>query len=73
MTEANPCERPARLLTVEEVAERWQVAASQVYALVRAGKVPTVSIGRYYRFRLEDLEGWERRGGTEEIYSERRD
>jgi len=57
---------PARgnLLTAEEVAARWQVSRSQVYALVRSGKIPTVVIGRYYRFRLDALEEWELAGGT---------
>jgi excisionase family DNA binding protein len=73
MREPNLSEPARRLLTADEVAERWQVGRSHVYALVRAGKIPTVAIGRYYRFRLEDLEEWERRGGTEELYSERRD
>jgi excisionase family DNA binding protein len=73
MTEPNASQRPGRLLTADDVAERWQVSRSQVYALARAGKVPTVAIGRYYRFRLEELEEWERRGGTDELYSKRKD
>jgi excisionase family DNA binding protein len=55
----------SRLLTADDVAERWQVSRSQVYALVRAGKLPTVAIGRYYRFRLDALIEWEQHGGTE--------
>lgn len=54
-----------RLLTADDLAERWQVSRSQVYALVRAGKLPTVAIGRYYRFRLDALIEWEQRGGTQ--------
>lgn len=54
-----------RLLTADEVAERWQVPKSQVYRLARDGKVPAVSIGRYYRFRLAAIETWETNGGSE--------
>jgi excisionase family DNA binding protein len=53
-----------RLLTVDELAERWQLLPSQVYRLARNGKLPTVKLGRYRRWRLEDVEQFERNGGT---------
>jgi excisionase family DNA binding protein len=53
-----------RLLTAEQVAERWQVPRSQVYRLAREGKLPAVAIGRYYRFRVAALTEWEQRGGA---------
>jgi excisionase family DNA binding protein len=49
----------AQLLTAEQLAERWQVPKSQVYALTRAGQVPAVKLGRYYRYRLDAIERWE--------------
>ena len=42
-----------QLLTAEQVAERWQVPKSQVYRLTRDGAIPTVKLGRYYRYRLD--------------------
>jgi excisionase family DNA binding protein len=39
----------------------WQVPKSQVYRLAREGRIPTVAIGRYYRFRLDAIEAWESR------------
>jgi excisionase family DNA binding protein len=36
-----------RLLTADDLAERWQVKASHVYRLTRAGALPTVRLGRY--------------------------
>lgn len=51
-----------RLLTAEQLAERWQVPVGHVYRLVRAGEVPVVKLGRYYRFRLDQIEAWELRG-----------
>lgn len=53
------------LLTAEQVAERWQVPRSQVYRLAREGRLPAVTIGRYYRFRMTMLEQWEENGGSE--------
>jgi excisionase family DNA binding protein len=54
---------PARLLTCEEVAERWQVTTAQVYRLAREGASPVVRIGRYRRFRAASVEAWEQAGG----------
>jgi excisionase family DNA binding protein len=50
-----------RLLTAEELAARWQVEKGHVYRLTRTGQVPTVRIGRYYRYRLEAIESFERK------------
>ena len=47
------------LLTADQLAERWQVPKSHVYRLTREGAIPTVQLGRYYRYRLDALERWE--------------
>jgi excisionase family DNA binding protein len=49
-----------RLLTPEQLADRWQVRRSQVYRLTREGRIPTVPVGRYYRYRLDAIERFER-------------
>ena len=43
------------LLTADEVADLLGVPASWVYAQSRAGRLPTVTLGRY---RREAIEGW---------------
>jgi excisionase family DNA binding protein len=48
-----------RLLTAEQVAERWQVPTAHVYRLARNGAVPSVRLGRYVRFRLDAIERFE--------------
>jgi excisionase family DNA binding protein len=48
-----------RLLTADELAERWQVPASHVYRLTRNGAIPAVKLGRYYRYRLDAIERFE--------------
>ncbi len=48
-----------RLLTADDLAERWQVPKGHVYALTRRGEIPTVKLGRYYRYRLDQIEAFE--------------
>jgi excisionase family DNA binding protein len=49
----------ARLLTAEQLADRWQVSKAQIYRLARDSRIPAVAIGRYYRFRVSAIEAWE--------------
>jgi excisionase family DNA binding protein len=51
-------------MTADDVAERWQVPKAHVYRLERTGKLPSVRLGRYRRFRLEAIEEFERDGGV---------
>ena len=53
----------AALLTADDLAARWQVPTSQVYRLTRGGELAVVRLGRYYRYRLEAVEEFERGGG----------
>jgi excisionase family DNA binding protein len=55
-----------RLLTAEDLAVRWQVQTSHVYRLAREGRIPTVRLGRYYRFHPDAIEAFERDGGQAE-------
>jgi helix-turn-helix protein len=49
------------ILTAEQLADRWQVTTNWVYAQTRAGKLPKIPLpGRYYRYRLEAIEAFER-------------
>ncbi len=49
-----------QLLTADQLAERWQIPASHVYRLSREGRIPTVELGRYRRFRLDQIESYEK-------------
>jgi excisionase family DNA binding protein len=53
-----------RLLPAEQVADRCQVSKYHVYRLAREGKMPTIAIGRYYRFRTAALVEWKQAGGV---------
>lgn len=47
-----------RLLTADEVAVRLGVQPSWVNRAARANRIPHVRVGRYRRFRWQDLEAW---------------
>jgi excisionase family DNA binding protein len=46
------------LLTAHDVADMLGVPASWVYAQTRAGRIPTVRLGRYYRYRVDAIADW---------------
>jgi excisionase family DNA binding protein len=46
------------LLTATDVARMLGVRVDWVYAQSRAGRIPTVRLGRYRRFRREAIEAW---------------
>jgi len=46
------------LLTAAEVAELLGVPKSWVYEQSRRGRIPTVTLGRYRRYRREAIDGW---------------
>jgi excisionase family DNA binding protein len=46
---------PGPLLAPEELAEQLKVPVSWVYEQSRQGNIPTVRVGRYIRFRLQEV------------------
>jgi excisionase family DNA binding protein len=49
------------LLTAGDVASLLGVPRTWVYEQSRASRIPTVTLGRYRRYRLEAIEAWLRR------------
>lgn len=49
---------PAALLDAAAAAGLLNVPASWVLAEARANRIPTVRLGRYVRFRRDDLQAW---------------
>jgi excisionase family DNA binding protein len=47
-----------KLLTAAEVGELLDVPASWVYEQSRLGRIPTVTLGRYRRYRRLAIERW---------------
>ena len=54
----------SQLLTPDQLADRWQCQRTHIYRLAREGKLPSVKLGRLYRFRTADIEAFEQAGGT---------
>lgn len=46
------------LLTADQVARRLGVPKTWVYEQSRRGRIPTVTLGRYRRYREEAIERW---------------
>ena len=59
------------LLTAGQVAKRLGVPTSWVYEQSRRGRIPTVTLGRYRRYRAEAIDEWleelERSGQSVEL------
>lgn len=47
-----------KLLTAEDVAAMLGVPKSWIYEQSRQGRIPTITLGRYRRFRREAIEDW---------------
>jgi excisionase family DNA binding protein len=47
-----------KLMTAAEVAEMTGMTLGWVYSESRAGRIPTIKLGRYRRFRREAIERW---------------
>jgi excisionase family DNA binding protein len=47
------------VLTPDQLAERWSVPKAHIYRLAREGRIPVVRLGRYRRFRLDEIERFE--------------
>jgi excisionase family DNA binding protein len=46
------------LLVASEVAEMLRVTTAWVYAETRAGRLPHIRVGRYYRYWPSSIERW---------------
>jgi excisionase family DNA binding protein len=46
------------LLFADDVATLVGMTKDWVYAETRAGRIPHVTLGRYYRYRPESIEAW---------------
>jgi excisionase family DNA binding protein len=56
--EAAPGPPAGGLMTAGEIAARLGVKPGWIYRQSRAGRIPTVKLGRYYRYRLDAIEAW---------------
>jgi excisionase family DNA binding protein len=59
-----PADNARRLMTTEEVIGYLRVNARTVYRLIQTGDLPAVRVGRQWRVRRGDLDGWLERSRT---------
>ncbi len=52
-------------LTPKELATRYKVSEGHITNLARSGILPGIKIGHVWRFKVADLEEWERHQGYE--------
>lgn len=45
-------------LTLEQIAEYLQMSTSSIYKKAQAGKIPSYKVGRQWRFKKEEIDGW---------------
>ena len=45
-------------MTTDEVLAYLNVTPRTIYRLIRAGDIPALRVGRQWRFRRTDLDGW---------------
>jgi excisionase family DNA binding protein len=57
-SKVTPVEEEHRLLTVREVADAMRVSTMTVYRLIRSGSLGAIRVGKHFRVRTSDLEGY---------------
>jgi len=53
-----------RWLSVDEIADYLGVSKDTVYSWVTAKGLPGHKVGRFWKFKREDVDGWIRAGGA---------
>jgi excisionase family DNA binding protein len=53
-----------RWFSVDEMAEYLGVSKDTVYAWVTTKGMPGYKVGRFWKFKREDVDGWVRAGGA---------
>lgn len=62
-----------RWLSVEEIAEYLGVSKDTVYAWINKRNMPAHRIGRFWKFKTDEVDEWVRSGGASESESQGKD
>lgn len=62
-----------RWLSVEEIAEYLGVSKDTVYAWINKLEMPAHRIGRFWKFKSDEVDEWVRSGGAAESESRERE
>lgn len=55
-----------RWLSVEEIAEHLGVSKESIYRWLERGRIPAHRVGKQWRFQVEEVNEWVRRGEASE-------
>lgn len=55
-----------RWLTVEQISDHLQVSKETIYRWLDKGQIPAHKIGRQWRFQIEEVDEWIRKGEATE-------
>lgn len=60
MIDKNKQENPTmdKWLILEQIAEYLQMSTSSIYKMAQGGKIPAYKVGRQWRFKKEEIDGW---------------
>ena len=53
-----------RWLSVEEIAEHLGVSKDSIYAWINKKRMPAHRIGRFWKFKVDEVDEWVRSGGA---------
>jgi len=60
-----------RWVSVTEIAEHLGVARDTVYRWIEAKGLPAYRVGRHWKFKIDEVDGWVREGGAGDDDNER--
>ena len=46
------------ILTVRELQQYLKIPKPTLYALAQSGRIPAAKVGKHWRFRRADIDGW---------------
>ena len=49
---------PTDILTVQELHSYLKIPKPTLYALAQNGRIPAAKVGKHWRFRRADIDGW---------------
>ena len=55
---------PERLLSVKDLAARWQVSTRTIKRMMDSGQIHFMRVGKQIRFRLDDILAYEKKRRT---------
>ena len=55
-----------RWLSVEEIAKYLGVSKDTIYNWINGKKMPSHKIGRFWKFKREEVDAWVKSGGSSE-------